>query len=204
MVLHGAVLDETLDCESSRSVQPYHELNGKTSFRQHVLAAVVQGTHGCIAVGSVLLCFSCYCFLQAAPPEIKQPPKAVPVVLVDGQQYTDVQYLGMNLFTAPGTEVDGCFDYHAEMDQCYLGSSTVREDVTRRMEIMLEAIDRAFKSEHWDRRPTTLKIVLLPEFFWRGKQGAYRIKRGLENVTPYSPLDLSSICARTLQTLADR
>jgi len=183
MVLHGAVLDETLDCESSRSVQPYHELNGKTSFRQHVLAAVVQGTHGCIAVGTVLLCFSCYCFLQAAPPEIKQPPKAVPVVLVDGQQYTDVQYLGMNLFTAPGTEVDGCFDYHAEMDQCYLGSSTVREDVTRRMEIMLEAIDRAFKSEHVDRRPTTLKIVLLPEFFWRGKQGAYRIKRGLENVT---------------------
>ena len=183
MVLHEAALDEILDCESSRSVQPYHELNGKTSFCQHVLAAAFQRPNGYIGIGTVLLCFSCYWFLQDPPPEIKQPPDAVPVVLVDGQQYSAVQYLGMNLFTAPGTEVDGCFDYNADMDQCYLGSSTVREDVARRMEIMLEAIDRAFESEHWDRRPTTLKIVLLPEFFWRGKQGAYRIKRGLENVT---------------------
>jgi len=108
---------------------------------------------------------------------------APPDIFVDGQSYTSVQYLGMNLFTAPGTEVDGCFDFGDDMDQCYLGSDKVREDIARRMEILLEAVERSFASEYWDRNPRTLKIMLLPEFYWRGKQGAYRIRRGIENVT---------------------
>eukprot|EP00438_Fugacium_kawagutii_P029210 Skav229545 [mRNA] locus=scaffold568:240027:259515:+ [translate_table: standard] len=106
--------------------------------------------------------------------------KADRVVLVDGQRYAAVQYLGFNLFTAPGTEVDGCFDIGDDLDQCYLGSEKVKEDVEKRMKIMFEAVERVYASDHWDRSPTTLKIFMLPEFYWRGRQGAYRIHRGVE------------------------
>eukprot|EP00913_Durusdinium_trenchii_P004369 g4049.t1 len=40
---------------------------------------------------------------------------------------------------------------------------------------MSEVLDRAYASEHCDRSPTTLKIFLAPEFYWRGQKGAYRI-----------------------------
>ena len=112
----------------------------------------------------------------------KATQHAPPTVLVDGQQYSAVQYLGINLFTAPGTEADGCFGDRDEMEQCYLGSDKVRDDVERRLQILIDAVERAFASEHWDRSPSTLKIVLLPEFYWRGKQGAYRISPKLEHV----------------------
>eukprot|EP00434_Breviolum_minutum_P025872 symbB.v1.2.022874.t1/scaffold2049.1/size91137/1 len=48
-----------------------------------------------------------------------------PMISVDGQNYTAVQYLGFNLFTAPGTEADGCFDVGQDLDACYLGSPKV-------------------------------------------------------------------------------
>jgi len=108
--------------------------------------------------------------------------KADRVVLVDGQRYAAVQYFGFNLFTAPGTEVDGCFDIGDDLDQCYLGSTKVKEDVEKRLNIMFEAVERLYASDHWDRSPATLKIFMLPEFYWRGKQGAYRIHRGVEKV----------------------
>lgn len=108
--------------------------------------------------------------------------KADRVVLVNGQRYAAVQYFGFNLFTAPGTEVDGCFDIGDDLDQCYLGSTKVKEDVEKRLNIMFEAVERLYASDHWDRSPTTLKIFMLPEFYWRGKQGAYRIHRGVEKV----------------------
>ena len=108
--------------------------------------------------------------------------KADRVVLVDGQRYTAVQYFGFNLFTAPGTEVDGCFDIGDDLDQCYLGSRKVKEDVEKRLEIMFEAVERVYASDHWDWSPTTLKIFMLPEFYWRGRQGAYRLHRGVEKV----------------------
>lgn len=108
--------------------------------------------------------------------------KADRVVLVDGQRYSAVQYFGFNLFTAPGTEVDGCFDIGDDLDQCYLGSPKVKEDVEKRLNIMFEAVERLYASDHWDRSPTTLKIFMLPEFYWRGRQGAYRIQRGVEKV----------------------
>ena len=161
----------------------YQELSGSRSAKQR-FTVVGLG----IAFGASL-CFGCLITYKLGHnsrlnTRVEHGPRgSMPVVLVDGQRYQAVQYLGMNLFTAPGTEVDGCFDFGSEMDQCYLGSSIVRDDVARRTEIMIEAIERAFASEHWDRSPSTLKIVLLPEFFWRGKQGAYRIEPGLENVT---------------------
>lgn len=103
-----------------------------------------------------------------------------PMISVDGQNYTAVQYLGFNLFTAPGTEADGCFDVGQDLDACYLGSPKVLNDTQHRMSIMTEALDRAYASEYWDRNPETLKIFLAPEFYWRGKKGAYRIRPSVE------------------------
>ncbi|CAK9060837.1 Glyceraldehyde-3-phosphate dehydrogenase [Durusdinium trenchii] len=90
-------------------------------------------------------------------------------------------------FTAPGTEADGCFDKGEDLDACYLGSAEVANatrpffdwyvvrDTEHRLRIMSEVLDRAYASKHWDRSPTTLKIFLAPEFYWRGQKGAYRI-----------------------------
>ncbi|CAK9079994.1 unnamed protein product [Durusdinium trenchii] len=78
-------------------------------------------------------------------------------------------------FTAPGTEADGCFDKGEDLDACYLGSAEVANDTEHRLRIMSEVLDRAYASEHCDRSPTTLKIFLAPEFYWRGQKGAYRI-----------------------------
>ncbi|CAK0894338.1 unnamed protein product, partial [Prorocentrum cordatum] len=91
-------------------------------------------------------------------------------------KYTHVQLLGFNLFTVPGTSADGCFGNDATMERsCYLGSEEAGEDVKRRADIMIEAINNAFDSEHLDRSPTTLKVFTAPEFYWRGPHGAYRL-----------------------------
>lgn len=99
------------------------------------------------------------------------------------RQYEKVQYLGFNLFTAPGTEADGCFGRsEEELESCYLGSATAEEDLLKRQKIMQTAIENAFKSQHWDRNPKTLKVFLAPEFYWRGPRGAYRIKPGVNKL----------------------
>ncbi|KAL7477270.1 hypothetical protein ACHAW6_003081 [Cyclotella cf. meneghiniana] len=55
--------------------------------------------------------------------------------------------------------------------QCYLGLDDTAEDVTRRLTIMRDAVNRAYDISDPDE--TTLKIFLAPEFFFRGKNGAF-------------------------------
>jgi len=179
------LLESDAECETNRALPGFD--NDRLSLR-HAWAAWASwklGRPKCKAiVGSVLLSslasFTCLFQIDLDPVQ-KAEQYAPPTVLVDGQQYTAVQYLGVNLFTAPGTEADGCFGNGDEMEQCYLGSDKVRDDIERRLQILIDAVERAFSSEHWDRSPSTLKIVLLPEFYWRGKQGAYRVSPGLEH-----------------------
>lgn len=54
---------------------------------------------------------------------------------------------------------------------CYLGDSNDTVDVYRRLEILTHAVERAYQLA--DRNPNVLKIFICPEFFWRGKDGAY-------------------------------
>eukprot|EP00429_Kryptoperidinium_foliaceum_P070093 CAMPEP_0176070066 /NCGR_PEP_ID=MMETSP0120_2-20121206/34986_1 /TAXON_ID=160619 /ORGANISM="Kryptoperidinium foliaceum, Strain CCMP 1326" /LENGTH=617 /DNA_ID=CAMNT_0017403705 /DNA_START=1 /DNA_END=1852 /DNA_ORIENTATION=- len=92
------------------------------------------------------------------------------------RRYSRMQFLGFNLFTAPGTAADGCFgDGGEELESCYLGHVRADRDLFKREEIMLEAINRTFTSTHWDRSPDTLKVFVVPEFYWRGRHGAYRL-----------------------------
>ncbi|KAL3793768.1 hypothetical protein HJC23_013330 [Cyclotella cryptica] len=55
--------------------------------------------------------------------------------------------------------------------QCYLGLDDTAEDVSRRLSIMSDAVNRAYDIADPDE--TTLKIFLAPEFFFRGKNGAF-------------------------------
>jgi len=62
--------------------------------------------------------------------------------------------------------------------QCYLGLKDNGQDVQRRLDIMRSAVDRAYELASDD--PTTLKIFIAPEFFWRGRNGAYAFESDAE------------------------
>ncbi|CAB9497224.1 expressed unknown protein [Seminavis robusta] len=55
--------------------------------------------------------------------------------------------------------------------ECYLGRTNPKEDVRQRLQIMTDAVAKAEKVA--DKDESTLKIFIAPEFFWRGKDGAY-------------------------------
>jgi hypothetical protein len=55
--------------------------------------------------------------------------------------------------------------------ECYLGYTNPKEDVQQRLQIMADAVTKA--EEVSDKDPEVLKIFVAPEFFWRGKDGAY-------------------------------
>jgi hypothetical protein len=99
--------------------------------------------------------------------------------------YTKVQTLSFQIYTggAPAYIDDEpneeCFNLNSyglpedpEMGlQCYLGLDNTAEDVNRRLDIMRDAVNRAYDVSNPD--DSTLKIFLAPEFFFRGKNGAF-------------------------------
>lgn len=103
-------------------------------------------------------------------------------------QYTKVQTLSFQIYTggAPAyitdettgkpkrnRECHGLHSYGATEDstdlQCYLGLEDTAADVRRRLDIMTDAVNKAYDVSTKDR--STLKIFLAPEFFFRGKDG---------------------------------
>ena len=54
---------------------------------------------------------------------------------------------------------------------CYLGKENIVDDVTGRVAIMEAAVERAYQASN--KRDDTLKIFVAPEFYWRGRKGAY-------------------------------
>lgn len=56
--------------------------------------------------------------------------------------------------------------------QCYLGHSNPAHDVRHRLEIMTDAVEKAYEVARHS--SDTLKVFIAPEFFWRGKDGAYK------------------------------
>lgn len=55
--------------------------------------------------------------------------------------------------------------------ECYLGHSNPKKDVHQRLKIMADAVAKAEAVSEKD--PEILKVFVAPEFFWRGKDGAY-------------------------------
>uniref|UniRef100_A0A7S1Y5N1 Uncharacterized protein n=1 Tax=Grammatophora oceanica TaxID=210454 RepID=A0A7S1Y5N1_9STRA len=55
--------------------------------------------------------------------------------------------------------------------QCYMGHANLTLDVQKRLEIMTDAVERAYTAS--DKSNDTLKVFVAPEFFFRGPNGAY-------------------------------
>lgn len=55
------------------------------------------------------------------------------------------------------------------VQRCYMGHKNVSLDIQARLDVMTEAVQRAYKEASQD--PTTLKIFIAPEFFFRGRNG---------------------------------
>ena len=56
---------------------------------------------------------------------------------------------------------------------CYLGHTDVDRDVQDRLQIMYDAVETAYEQATKD--PSTLKVFVAPEFFFRGRNGAYLV-----------------------------
>mmetsp|Transcript_14918 Transcript_14918/g.24269 ORF Transcript_14918/g.24269 Transcript_14918/m.24269 type:complete len:516 (-) Transcript_14918:279-1826(-) len=107
--------------------------------------------------------------------------------------YTKVQTLSFQIYTggAPAFTVDkstgkertnheckGLHSYgspeNSEALQCYLGLEDTAEDVERRLNIMTDAVNKAYDVS--DKDDSTLKIFLAPEFYFRGVNGAFQFQ----------------------------
>ncbi|KAL3938496.1 MAG: hypothetical protein SGBAC_006612 [Bacillariaceae sp.] len=82
----------------------------------------------------------------------------------DGTQRLNPECIGLRSYGSMWTE-EGY-----EM-QCYIGNDDNEVDVQDRLKIMKDAVESAYRSSDPD--PTTLKIFIAPEFYWRGVDGAY-------------------------------
>jgi hypothetical protein len=119
-------------------------------------------------------------------------------------RYEKFQALGFQIYTggAPAfikNELDEKLDNpecnelssfgHIEgLIQCYLGRQDPMQDVEQRLGIMKDAVERAYELS--DKDPDTLKIFIAPEFFWRGKDGAYVF----EGVNQSETEECSEVC----------
>lgn len=79
------------------------------------------------------------------------------------KKYTNVQCVGFQPYTA--------ISYGS-----YRGYDDETKDFMGRLEIMKEAIEKAGQSSKINNDPQCLKVFMAPEFFFRGKKGAYSME----------------------------
>lgn len=89
--------------------------------------------------------------------------------------YRHAQLLGFNIQTTPGQA-----EFCTVGEKCYLGKKNIDCDIRGRVQLLETAVENAFASKFWDPSPTTLKVFMAPEFFFRGPLGAYRVSPILE------------------------
>jgi len=100
-------------------------------------------------------------------------------------KYKATQFISFTINTLGGSAEDGeCKgrDVDPQNDMCYLGNTKdLAEDIHHRARIFEQVLDKlkndAFtETPEISRSSNVLKIVMLPEFFWRGPNGVYSIK----------------------------
>lgn len=80
--------------------------------------------------------------------------------------YKKVQFIAYCINTAPKSVKES-----GTWKQKYVGLQDNSKDINERIKLIKEAIDKAH--ENGDKSPNTLKIFMVPEFFFRGATGAY-------------------------------
>lgn len=100
-------------------------------------------------------------------------------------KYKATQFISFTINTLGGSSADGECDgrnVDPKTGLCYLGNTRdLAEDVHHRVRIVEKVLHKltndAFTEEpEIDRNSNVLKIVMLPEFFWRGPFGVYSMK----------------------------
>ncbi|MFA5984058.1 MAG: hypothetical protein WC782_08585 [Methylococcaceae bacterium] len=82
--------------------------------------------------------------------------------------YTKVQFISYQINTFPVANNFGI--------ERYLGAVASKTDIKYRCEFMCKAIDEAAGSAQLSNSSNTLKLFMAPEFYFRGKDGAYPIE----------------------------
>ncbi|MCY1041949.1 hypothetical protein OV208_11545 [Corallococcus sp. bb12-1] len=85
--------------------------------------------------------------------------------------YNSVQFLGFSINTMPAADADPTNPFQLK----YLGNANSKIDVSKRCQVMMDAVRAAAKSVTIA-GSNTLKIFMAPEFFFRGDGGAYPIE----------------------------
>ncbi len=93
--------------------------------------------------------------------------------------YTQVQFIAYEIDTSPANTIYDPIKRKV-VQGTYLGLPDPVEDIDARCELMTRAIQTAFDNLPQASPPeapgTTLKVFLVPEFFFRGAQGAYAME----------------------------
>ena len=87
-----------------------------------------------------------------------------------------------------------------ELWECYLGLENKFLDVEKRLDVMRDAVEAAYEAA--SKESDTLKVFVAPEFFWRGREGAYVFDR--QNITRHGNSKHSGIeddCTEVCQIL---
>jgi hypothetical protein len=88
--------------------------------------------------------------------------------------YSDVQFIGYAIPSTPliSAEIGGP-DNPDFIEGQYIGIDPAAADIQARIALTMNAIGQTIESGVVDASPSTLKIFVMPEFTFRGKQGAY-------------------------------
>jgi len=118
-------------------------------------------------------------------PSVATATATTPKRLVNNSKYKATQFISFTIDTLGGSADHGeCVgrDIDPKTGLCYLGNAhNLSEDVHHRARIVQEVLlklknDVFHEAPKIDRNSIVLKIVMLPEFFWRGPYGACSIK----------------------------
>lgn len=85
--------------------------------------------------------------------------------MVPAMRYKQVRFIAHNIFTGPRVHPDGRMEY--------VGKSDVHDDIAGRVKLVDLMIHTALANIANHDPKDDLKIVMLPEFFFRGPTGAY-------------------------------
>ena len=90
--------------------------------------------------------------------------------------YTNVQFIGYAIPSIPRMIADiGSAGAPGFVEGRYTGINPAAADIDARIALTMNAVDCTLKSGAVDPSATTLKIFLMPEFSFRGKQGTYEV-----------------------------
>lgn len=92
-------------------------------------------------------------------------------------EYTHLQYVGFPIQTGYDAFISdgGLFYQDYGHSGVYPGLENASTDISKRFELMSEALKTVAASSVIDHAPTTLKVFLMPEFFFRNAIGAYNM-----------------------------